>query len=205
MPFDCGLLAHRDLERITAIGVDEVQWHRGHKYQTVVYQTDENQKRLAVDRPRPEGQDVACGSSAFWARSEPHGLEFICSDMWRGYLKVIRKKASGAVHILDRFHVMQRINKALNDVRAAEVKQLKQDGYEPVLSGSRWVLLKRPENLTERQAVKLKELLQYNLKSVRSHLMREDFQRLWTYSAPAGPASSSTLGAPVPCGARSSR
>ncbi len=39
-------LAHRDLEHITAIGVDEVQWHRGHKYQTVVYPTDENQKRL---------------------------------------------------------------------------------------------------------------------------------------------------------------
>ena len=39
-------LEHRDLEGIEAIGVDEVQWHRGHKYQTVVYQLDEGQKRL---------------------------------------------------------------------------------------------------------------------------------------------------------------
>ena len=66
-----------------------------------------------------------------------------------------------------------------------EVKQLEKDGYEPHLAGSRWVLLKRPENLTEKQAVKLKELLHYNLKSVRSHLMREDFQRFWEYSSPA--------------------
>ncbi len=39
-------LEHRDLEDIEAIGVDEVQWHRGHQYQTVVYQLDEANKRL---------------------------------------------------------------------------------------------------------------------------------------------------------------
>ena len=41
-----------------------------------------------------------------------------------------------------------------------------------------------PENFTDKQAVKLNELLQYNLKSIRSHLMKEDFQRLWEYSSP---------------------
>ena len=41
-----------------------------------------------------------------------------------------------------------------------------------------------PENLTDKQAVKLRELLQYNLKSVRSHLMKEDFQRFWEYISP---------------------
>ena len=37
--------------------------------------------------------------------------------------------------------------------------------------------MKREENLTEKQAVKLSELLRYNLQSVRSRLMREDFQQ----------------------------
>jgi len=60
-----------------------------------------------------------------------------------------------------------------------------EDGYELLLTGSRWLLLKRPENLSEKQAVKLSELLQYNLKSVRSHLMKEDFQLFWTYTHPA--------------------
>jgi transposase len=177
-------LEHRDLEDIRAIGVDEVQWHRGHKYQTVVYQLDKGQKRLLWVGPDRTAKTLL-RFFRFLGKARAGRLEFVCSDMWHGYLKVIRKKAKDAVHVLDRFHVMQRINKAINDVRAAEVKQLEQDGYEPVLAGSRWVLLKRPENLTERQAVKLKELLQYNLKSVRSHLMREDFQRLWTYSSPA--------------------
>ena len=62
---------------------------------------------------------------------------------------------------------------------------MKEDGYEPLLTGSRWLLLKRPENLSEKQAVKLSQLLQYNLKSVRSHIMKEDFQIFWTYTYPA--------------------
>jgi transposase len=176
-------LKHRDLEGITSIGVDEVQWHRGQHYQTVVYQIDEGQKRLLWVGPERKAKTLL-RFFRFLGKKRTARLEFICSDMWSGYLKVIRKKASHAVHVLDRFHVMQRINKAINKVRIAEVKQLEDDGYEAVLTGARWVLLKRPENLTERQAVKLKELLQYNLKSIRSQLMREDFQRFWQYTSP---------------------
>jgi transposase len=174
-------LKHRDLEGVTAIGVDEVQWQKGHQYQTVVYQIDEHRKRLLWIGAERKAKTLLRFFRCF-GQERTARLEFICSDMWQGYLKVIAKKASHAVHVLDRFHVAQRLGKAINDVRAAEVKQLQQDGYEPVLKGSRWLLLKRPENLTERQAVKLKDLLEYNLKSVRSHLMKEDFERFWSYT-----------------------
>ena len=73
----------------------------------------------------------------------------------------------------------------IDEVRAAEVKRLKEDGYKPVLKHARWVLLKRPENLTQEQAVKLKELLKYNLKAVRAYLLREEFQRFWEYRSVA--------------------
>lgn len=176
-------LQHRDLDQIESIGIDEVQWHKGHRYQTVVYQLDANQKRLLWIGPERTAKTLL-RFFRFLGKERTAKLQFICSDMWQGYIKVIRKKASHAVHVLDRFHVMQRIGKAINDVRAAEVKQLKADGYEPVLKGARWLLLKRPENLTDKQSVKLNELLQYNLKSIRSHLMKEDFQRLWEYHSP---------------------
>ena len=176
-------LARRDLDSITSIGVDEVQWHRGHKYQTVVYQIDEDQKRLLWIGPDRKAKTLL-RFFRFLGKERTARLQFICSDMWKAYLKVIAKKAKHAVHILDRFHVMQRMNKAMNEVRAAEVKELKRDGYEPHLKGARWLLLKRPENLTEKQAVKLDALLQYNLKSLRSHLMKEDFQRFWEYWSP---------------------
>lgn len=180
----CWGLRHRSLEGIEAIGVDEVQWHKGHEYQTVVYQLDEGHKRLLwIGKDRKA--KTLLRFFRFLGKERTSLVQFVCSDMWQAYLKVIAKKAPQAVHVLDRFHVMQRIGKAINQVRAAEVKQLKADGYEPVLKGSRWLLLKRPENLTPRQAMKLKELLQYNLKSVRSHLMKEDFQRFWEYWSPS--------------------
>ena len=68
---------------------------------------------------------------------------------------------------------------------ATAVAQLRRDGFDQALTSSRWCLLKRPENLTDNQATKLAELLEYNLKSVRAHLLREEFQRFWEYASPA--------------------
>jgi transposase len=177
-------LAQRDLSGIESIGVDEVQWHRGHQYQTVVYQLDEGGKRLLWIGPDRRAKTLLC-FFRWLGKERTAQLQFIVSDMWQAYLKVIAKKAPHALHVLDRFHIVQRMNKAIDEVRAAEVKQLKADGYEPILKRSRWLLLKRPENLSDKQAVKLQEILQYNLKSVRSHLMKEDFQQFWEYWSPA--------------------
>ena len=84
--------------------------------------------------------------------------------------EVIAEKAPTAVHVLDRFHIMALFGKALDAIRADEARKLAQDGYEPVLKHSRWCLLKRTENLTDRQTVRLRELPRYNLKSVRAYL-----------------------------------
>jgi transposase len=76
-----------------------------------------------------------------------------------------------------------KVNEALDDVRSAEAKRMKGDGYEPVLTKSRWCLLKRPQNLTAKQKVKLKDLVRYNLQRVRAYLLKEDFQQLWNYQS----------------------
>jgi len=111
-------------------------------------------------------------------------LDYICSDMWKAYLKVIAKKAWQAIHILDRFHIVAHLNKAIDQVRAAEAKDLERKGYVPVLKKSRWLLLKRRENLTDQQASSLAELLRYNLRTVRAYLLKENFQSFWEYCSP---------------------
>lgn len=174
---------HMDLSGITAIGVDEIQWQRGHHYLTLVYQIDEHCKRLLWIGQNRKVKTLL-RFFLWFGKQRSSALEFICSDMWKPYLRVIAKKASQAVHILDRFHIMSHMSKAIDEVRAQEVRQLKADGYEPVLKGSRWLLLKRPENLTSRQEIKLADLLQYNLKSVRSYLLKEDFRSFWDYFSP---------------------
>ena len=173
-------LKQRSLQGIKAIGVDEVQYRRGHKYLTLVYQVDGTAKRLlyiAQDRKKASLR----GFFKILTKEQKASIQFVCSDMWRAYLTVLKKELKHAVHVLDRFHIMKKMNEALDKVRAAEVKQLKADGYEPVLKHARWSVLKRKENLTEKQAVKLKEILKYNLKTTRSLLMKVDFQRFWEY------------------------
>ncbi len=174
---------HQELSGIEAIGVDEIAWQRGHKYLTLVYQIDESCRRLLWI-----GQDRKTKTLLRffrWLGKERTGeLRFICSDMWKPYLKVIAKKAGHALHILDRFHIMAQMSKAIDKVRAEEARKLKREGYEPVLTNSRWLLLKRPENLTAKQETKLAELLRYNLKTVRSYLLKEEFQQFWSYSSP---------------------
>ncbi len=110
-------------------------------------------------------------------------IEFVCSDLWKPYLRVIREKCSQALNILDRFHMVALVNKALDEVRSAEAKQMKRDGYEPILTKSRWCLLKRPENLTGKEKLKLRDVVRYNLQSVRGYLLKEDFQQLWNYQS----------------------
>lgn len=175
--------AHRSLENVTSIGIDEIAWKRGHKYLTVVYQIDATCTRLLwVGEERTV--KTLLKFFRWFGQKRSAALEFICTDMWIPYMGVIARKAADAVHVLDRFHIVANVNKAIDKVRAGEARRMKADGYEPILKGARWCLLKRPENLTERQEAKLTDLLQYNLRTVRAYLLKEDLQGLWSYVSP---------------------
>lgn len=172
-----------DLEGVTAIGIDEMQWAPGHTYVTVVYQINEGCRRLLWVGPHRTAKTLL-RFFRWLGKERTRQIGFVCSDMWKAYLKVVAKKAAHAVHILDRFHIMTHMSKAIDKVRAQEGKDLKAKGLEPVLKGSRWWFLKKPTNLTARQAQKLAEVLRYNLRTVRSYLLKEDFQSFWEYVSP---------------------
>src|SRR5215469_6393478 len=89
---------HRQLESIRAIGVDEIQYAKGHKYLTLVYQIDQGMTRLLwVGKERTT--ESFQGFFTMLGEVLTSQIEFICSDMWQPYLDVIRKKCSQALHI----------------------------------------------------------------------------------------------------------
>ncbi len=192
-------LEHRPLNNVTAVGVDEIQYRSGHKYLTLLYQIDPHCRRLlwlgeertrkTLDRGLKELEQEHRRKHADPGDPDPPGfldqIQYVCSDMWKAYLNVIAKRLKKAVHILDRFHIMQHFGKALDKVRASEARRLKQEGHDPVLCKTRFCFLKRKENLTETQNGRLSELLKMNLRTVRAYLLKEDFQRFWEYVHPA--------------------
>src|SRR6516164_3987391 len=93
-------LEHRHLEAIQAIGVDEIQYAKGHKYLTLVYQIEQGCTRLLLigtDRT------VESFEQFFNLIGKPLSdrIQFVCSDMWKPYLRVIRERCTNAVNILD--------------------------------------------------------------------------------------------------------
>jgi transposase len=174
-------LKHRVLENIKNIGIDEVLFRCGRQFVTLIYETTENSRRLlwiGLDR---KAKTLLKGLRTIGLHNL-NGLETVSMDMWKPYLKVINKKFPWVLKILDRFHIMKKFNEAIDDVRRQEAYDLAQQGKGEVLKNARWCLLKKPENLTENQEQKLSELIKQNLKSYKVYLLRESFQKFWTYS-----------------------
>lgn len=177
-------LAHRDLSNVVSIGVDELARAKGHVYATLVYQIDAGARRLLfVSKDRTEASLKSfCDAMGKEVCSR---IRFVCSDMWKPYLNVIRERLSHAVHVLDRFHIMANVSKAIDEVRAEEAKRLKAQGCE-ALKHSRWLFLKRPSRLTKKQDAKLRDIVRLDLKTVRAWSLKESLNLVWTFRGAKG-------------------
>ena len=179
-------LAHRVLAGIKAIGVDEIFWGRGRRseaFLTVIYQIDGHCRRLLwVGRKRTQatlrrGLD-ALGSEVVG------GLQYVCSDMWKPYLRVLAQRVGQALHILDRFHIMMHLNQAVDQVRRAESTRLKGQPLAERLKKMRWKLLRKGSHVRGRAKVKLEGLLASRLATGRAWDLKEAFQHFWKYRSP---------------------
>jgi transposase len=177
-------LKHRSLEGIEALGVDEVAYSKGHKYMTLVYQIDAGKKRLIGVLKERTKESLKNFFTDDLGKECCAKIKVVCSDMWRPYLKVIAEMLPAALNVLDRFHIAKKLGEAVDQVRREETKDLHRQGYEPVLSHSRYCFLKRPENLSKNQRLKLNDVLQYNLKTVRAYYLKESFDAFWHYNSP---------------------
>jgi transposase len=172
--------SHADYSGIEALGIDEIQWKFGQTYLTLVYQIDVHVRRLIwVGEQRT--RETLHGFFDWLGEGRIRDLRFVCSDMWTPYLQVIRKRAAHCLHVLDRFHIVANLSKAIDKVRAEEARALRSRGRGEILKHSRWAILRRPENRTDKDEIKLADILRANLKTARSVLLREEIYVFWTY------------------------
>jgi len=104
-------------------------------------------------------------------------------DMWAAYLKAVRAHAPQAQILFDRFHLVQHLNRALDEVRRSEMRRLAK--RERIwFKGTRYLLLKNPWNLNRDQKNRLSTLVRWNLPIVRAYYLKEAFQLFWDYRQP---------------------
>jgi len=178
-------LAHRQLQAVESIGVDEIHWGRGLRadnFLTVIYQIDQHCRRLLwVGKCRSE-VTIRRGLQAL-GPEVVKGLRFVCSDMWKPYLKVIAAQAGQALHVLDRFHITLHLNQAVDQVRRAESSRLRKESKPQAerLKNLRWCLLRRGSRVRGRARQKLNALLASKLATARAWEMKEAFSHFWSY------------------------
>jgi transposase len=177
-------LAHRQLEEVHSIGIDEIHWGQGKRassFLTVIYQIDGHCRRLLWVGRRRTKATLRRGLKELGPRVLS-SLRYVCSDMWQPYLTVIAQQADHALHILDRFHIVQHLNKAVDEVRRAESTRLRGKPLAAKLKKMRWNLLRKGSRVRGRARVKLHGILQGKMATGRAWSLKEAFDHFWDYT-----------------------
>lgn len=177
--------AREHYQRVRFIGIDEISRKKGHVYHTQVY--DLEGKRLLWTGAHRD-KDSLRRFFAWWGEERTAAIEGVCCDMWQNYIDVIRERCGESVIVFDKFHIVRHLLEAVDKVRRMEVKALGGVDAE-ALKGTRYIWLKNPWNLTDRQEARLTDLLKRNLRIVKAYLLKELFRKLWEYTRRAWAAN----------------
>lgn len=173
-------LAHRDLSSVTFIGIDEISRKRGHVYVTNVYDLE---GRRLIWSGEGRGKETLRAFFREFGEEQASRLAGICCDMWQPYVDVAKEMAPQALLVFDKFHIVQHISKAVDQVRRDEVRE-KGASHNALMAKTRYIWLKNPWNLTGQQKGRLAELEKLNLKINRAYLLKEAFRKFWEYRNP---------------------
>ena len=168
----------QDLEGVERVGIDETSSRRGHEYVSVFADLDERRGVFCV-----EGRDHET-VQAFSLFLETHGgdperVREVCQDMSEAFLKGTLSYLPAAEVTFDRYHVKSHLSQAVDEVRREESKH-----QRDLLKNTRYMWLKRPKNLTERQRDLLDELLAQPLETVRAYTLAQQFDSFYEIEDP---------------------
>jgi transposase len=171
------------LDGLARIGIDEISHRKGQRYLTVV--VDHDSGRLVWAAP---GRDRRTVLRFFDELGEERctALELISADMAAWISGPIAERCPGAVRCVDPFHVVMLATNALDDVRREVWNDARREGNTQLardLKGARFAVWKNPENLTDRQAVKLATIQRTNARLYRAYLLKEQLRQI--YRVPA--------------------
>lgn len=165
------------LKDLRQIAIDEISIGAGHRYLTIVLDLASG---AVVYVGRGKGGDAL---TDFWKRLRSSGakIEAVGMDMSPAYLAAVTANLRGAKIIFDRFHVMKLMNDALSDMRRALYRDIKDNLGRQVLKGTRWLLLKRPENLDSKhdEPKRLAEALRLNAPLATAYYLKEELYEFW--------------------------
>jgi transposase len=169
--------ARPKLKHLRRIAIDEIAVAKGHRYLTVVLDLESGAVVFVGDG---KGADAL---KPFWKRLRPSKakIEAVAMDMSAAYRSAVATHLPGAKIVFDHFHVVKLFNEKLSDLRRAVYREATEVMHKEVLKGTRWLLLKNPENLDPEKDEKrrLEEALALNRPLATAYYMKDDLRRFW--------------------------
>lgn len=164
-----------DYSSLKILAIDEISYKSGHKYLTVVLDLE---KTRVVWAGKGRSNQTLDKFFAEIGQDKAKEIEAIAVDMWDPYLKSISQAAPQAKVVFDKFHVIAEYSRMIDRVRNEEARAASCSGKK-IIKGSRYLLLKNEENLTDNQKGKLKELLSINETLNTVYILKDELKMLW--------------------------
>ena len=166
------------LHKLKQIAIDEIAIGKGHRYFTVVLNLLSGAVVFVGDGKGVEALEP------FWRRlRRAHAkVVAVATDMSKAYIRAVRDHLPRAVHVFDHFHVVKLFNDKLSAFRRELYQQLSSDADRKLLKGTRWLLLKNPENLdaSRNEHQRLEEALRLNAPLATAYYLKEDLRQIWS-------------------------
>ena len=166
------------LHKLRQIAIDEIAIAKGHRYVTVVLDLLTGAVVFVGD-----GKGVEA-LTPFWQRVRRARAKIVAvaTDMSAAYIRAVRDNLPQAVHVFDHFHVIKLFNEKLSDFRRELYNQASTDEDRKILKGTRWLLLKNPENLDgdDDELHRLEEALRLNKPLSVAYYLKEDLRQIWS-------------------------
>lgn len=165
------------LRKLKQIAIDEIAIGKGHRYLTVVLDLRSGAVVFVGDGKGVEALEP------FWKRlrASRAKLQAVATDMGKAYIKAVRDNLPHVVHVFDHFHVVKLFNDKLSALRRELYNQAQAASDRQLLKGTRWLLLKNPENLDAKRNEKqrLQDALELNAPLSLAYYLKEDLRQFW--------------------------
>ena len=164
------------LKNLQLIAIDEISIGKHHRYLTVVLDLETGAIVFVGDG---RGTDAL---EPFWKRLRHSraAIRAVAMDMSPAYISSVSTNLPQATIVFDHFHIIKMFNDKLSKYRRKLHHQASQEGKK-VIRGTRWLLLKNPENLndTRNEKQRLQEALNLNTSLATAYYLKEDLRQLW--------------------------
>jgi len=165
------------LKKLRLIAIDEIAVAKGHRYLTIVLDLETGAVIFVGS-----GKEAA-SLEPFWARLLRSGakIEAVAMDMSKAYISAVSEHLPGAQIVFDRFHIVKLYNDRLSEFRSDLYREAEDVLKKQVLKGTKWLLLKNPENLDgkRKERERLDEALSLNRSLAVAYYMKEDLRQIW--------------------------